>query len=163
MALEAQENKESEKMNCYDMLCADIDTMIDGVIDCEGCIKTDCPKDQRKYGKDTNCIDCYHFTLCDFSKNFNKRSGVRCAYFKDRSKFVELPFTVGDTVFCLSNKKIITCRVVKIIIYSKISLTFVCVTKNHTFFERNKYDIGKTVFFIKEDAEKALKERKDNG
>lgn len=34
-------------MTCFDMLFADIDTIIDCEVDCIGCIRTDCPNDRQ--------------------------------------------------------------------------------------------------------------------
>ena len=34
-------------MTCYEMLFGDIDTIIEGEVDCVGCYKTDCPNDKR--------------------------------------------------------------------------------------------------------------------
>lgn len=47
------------------------------------------------------CSNCIHFELCfdDNITQFNNGGAEQCTYFKDRSKFVDLPCKVGDTVY----------------------------------------------------------------
>ena len=50
------------------------------------------------------CKDCLHYEVCkddlsDSELNREMTEDCHCCYFKDKSKFIELPCKVGDTVF----------------------------------------------------------------
>lgn len=54
------------------------------------------------------CKDCLHYELCDtqafngFNKNFEPEKDWKyCGVFKDKSKYIELPCKIGDTVYVL--------------------------------------------------------------
>lgn len=54
------------------------------------------------------CKDCIHCELCEvqafngFNKNFEpEKDWKHCGVFKDKSKYIELPCKVGDTVYVL--------------------------------------------------------------
>ncbi len=81
---------------------------------------------------------------------------VRCMRFKDETEWFHLPCKVGTQVFFLRDKNIIETSVEKIIFkgngcYIKL--------KCNAMYETSCQSIGKTVFFTKESAEKALAER----
>lgn len=47
------------------------------------------------------CKDCVHYEAClDWYRGFKARP-AKCEHFKDKSKFIELPCKVGDTVFII--------------------------------------------------------------
>ena len=123
-----------------------------------------------------SCKDCVHVEVC---KNIYEIHGDGlseeshgCEHFKDRSRFVELPCKVGDSVY-LDNLHIKYADVIGIYIdafggvfdlriYTNIQLANgfgyeYFISKDYTF-----EDIGKRIFLTKEEAEQALKEREEN-
>ena len=131
-----------------------------------------------------SCKDCIHDKVCSeyfhafWGHTANKHSDLinaepkDCPYFKDRSRFVELPCKVGDKVY-LDNLHIKYADVIGIYIdafggvfdlriYTNIQLANgfgykYFISKDYTF-----EDIGKRIFLTKEAAEQALKERESN-
>ena len=118
------------------------------------------------------CKDCVHVEVCKFkdlpaplSDSYIRESECiekRCGDFKDRSRFVELPCKVGDTVYVIESidgeEKIIQDHVETIGIgyYADgINIYQFDGIKTDGYFE----DFGKTVFLTREEAEQALKER----
>lgn len=69
------------------------------------------------------CSDCLHYDCCErsaetFIESFVAKTGVEnvCRTFKDKSRFVEVPCKVGDTVygkFDPYGKQINECKVIK--------------------------------------------------
>ena len=121
-----------------------------------------------------SCKDCMHEKVCDyFAGDMNEEGAENCVYFKDRNRFVELPCKVGDTMYILTNdsptgieesqvKKI---ELIKMQSKTKIRLTVPCVYDDwgSAQWEIGVNDFGKTAFLTREEAEKALKERENNG
>lgn len=105
-----------------------------------------------------SCKDCLHYEVCS-KMNANCDRAAHCEMFKDRSKFVDLPCCVGDTVYSIKNNHINECKVVWIKIATKSSIEIRLNTKDFTFYDVSPKDFGKTVFLTKEKAEKALEER----
>ena len=127
-----------------------------------------------------SCKDCVHADMCRFyTKELAKAKGITlgkdifeyfssgdvCEDFKDRSRFVELPCKVGDTVFVVEEiaeeRKIIKDHVETISIgyYADgVNIYQFDGIKTDGYFE----DFGKTVFLTREEAEQALKERESN-
>ena len=132
------------------------------------------------------CKDCIHQESCvDWAKvrKGNDRSvkGIveqiiegehyGCEFFKDRSKFIELPCEVGDTVYILHRYKdgngfLQEVTVSGIHLRDTIGYRGIprqeylvvrgaCNLSSHVKLK----DIGKTIFFTKEEAEQALRER----
>lgn len=105
------------------------------------------------------CKDCLHFELCfdDNITQFDEGDAERCTYFKDRSKYVELPCKVGDVVYAVSkcNNKIFSRKVIEILL--KEDNGYIYTEPCYFIFE----DFGKTVFLTKEEAEQALREREN--
>lgn len=117
-----------------------------------------------------NCIDCIHYGICTF--HLTNEEYKRCVHFKPKSRYIELPCAVGDTVYRIvemgtgirfkyvgryevaitKSHKIAPCEeTIKRFIRS------VVVTKNNFFDVCEKW--GKNVFLTKEEAEKVLEER----
>ena len=106
------------------------------------------------------CKDCYHYGVCELKNarvNFAngvkdlQADGFKC--FKDKSKIIELPCKVGDTVYHLQRTGNIAKRKVECFEINLDGIYFV-------FDNREKYSIKwKTVFLTKEAAEQALRER----
>lgn len=126
------------------------------------------------------CKDCLHVNLCKFkdlpaplSDSYIRESECiekRCGDFKGRSRFMELPCKVGDTVY-FDNAHIQSARVLAIYIDAEggmLDLEITAYSDNALGFKKfiNKdykfEDIGKHLFLKKEEAEQALKEREEN-
>ena len=108
------------------------------------------------------CNDCIHFDLCIpvYSKIFGKGNGLDaeaetdgCGYFKDRSRFVELPCKLGDEIFCTTMGKIHQAVVDRIELYDEgvaiITTDGYCPDSS-------------ICYHTQEEAEQALKERIEN-
>lgn len=84
-----------------------------------------------------------------------------CEQFKDKSRFIELPCKVGDTVYRIGggdySGEIFEWDVDHIEIYAD-ELVIIDDSDNVI----SPYEIHKTVFLTREEAEKALKERENN-
>lgn len=99
----------------------------------------------------TSCKDCIHAEVCP-----DKDNVVRpCYFFEDRSKIIELPCKVGEAVYFIKKSKIIKDSV-RDIQYDSAWKGFSFHTLVDTWYES---DIGKKIYFTKEQAEQALKER----
>ncbi len=120
------------------------------------------------------CKDCIHYDVCkriddkmEFKNmSLNETIQEMCKDFKDKSKYIELPCKVGDTVYVIKNNKICA---KDIVYYNKIHSRVAeqneeywhCVDKDRisinviTFYPEN---IGQTVFLTKSEAEQKLKE-----
>lgn len=118
------------------------------------------------------CKDCLHYELCRYNTfqeahYFGKDkeiyitidNNLPCKYFTDRSEWVHLPCNIEKTVYFIRNSKIIETAVEKIVIKKNgIYLKLSC----NVMYETSCKSIGKTVFFDREEAEKALKEYEIN-
>ncbi len=127
------------------------------------------------------CENCEHYEACNFwiamsdiARMFFKGE---CVYFKDKSKeksrMIELPCKVGDTVWylnkywhiALQRNKVYEARVARIVLLQEaIFLSLRLTTEGGVCMEAVEIkEIGKTVFLTREEAEKALKalEEKD--
>ncbi len=121
------------------------------------------------------CKDCYYYDLCksycieseefikSCEKNFEKYGDARekCEYFKEKSKVIDLPCKVGDTVHYL--KTLMDGKgtiVIKKDIVKQISINshgvFLVISYCYCL---NAAEFGKTIFLTPEEAEKALEER----
>lgn len=53
------------------------------------------------------CKDCLHYEICEFLETEtgipNDINDIDCQFFTDKSRFVELPCKIGDTVWCIRN------------------------------------------------------------
>lgn len=131
-----------------------------------------------------NCKDCLFYDFCidcnDFDERgnpikYNRCEWEECECFKDKSRFVELPCKVGDTVYLVDRTRdgrlgsiyrVIECIVEKIVLrYSTFQKRTVMET--HLEYEENDYIVctfekivhessfGYTVFTNEQDAETA--------
>lgn len=116
------------------------------------------------------CKDCISYDVCKYHAEQWKADGYKvkfdtsleaekeCKAFKDKSRYIELPCKVGDMVYYIPfGNYIIQYKVARISIepFAEIGMSFFCYG-GITFDMR---DIGKTAFFTREKAEKALAER----
>lgn len=123
----------------------------------------------------TTCRDCIHYDVCEdnlkyiqerFLKGltFGKSEftdGEFCNLFKDKSRIIELPFKVGDTVYTIENnsvKKWYVDSINNIVEYWKRELKSNKNKYKYDFRFAKFDDFGKTVFLTKEEAEAKLKE-----
>ncbi len=117
--------------------------------------------------KGCKCVDiCYKYRdICAGRKTYNEYfdDDVTCSDFIDRTRFVELPCKVGDTVYVIENNEIIEDFV------DQIGIGYYCDGENIYQMDGIKTDwyfsdIGKTVFLTREEAERALNSsEKSNG
>lgn len=108
-----------------------------------------------------SCKDCIHFEVCNsrFPDPNNER--LICEQFKDRSRFVELPCKVGDTIYEIVERRVsgkwvpkIVSRVVEQIEVAHNYIGFKCGTTIRV--------PDNLAFYTPEEAEQALKEREEN-
>ena len=114
------------------------------------------------------CENCIYSDICKLFDVRGVSEESPCSFFKDQNKFIELPCKVGDILYTnigykysrLKNRPF-SCEVVFIGLNYKYSILNV-VYQDGSMEQFNSYDIGKTVFIAKEEAEQALKEGKKN-
>ena len=105
------------------------------------------------------CTDCLCQDVCRYNDGHNLWCKGDCPIIKDKSRFIELPCAVGDTVYCIQYCYDIATRKHKTRIQPKVvdfvfTTPFMAESDGMILKER---DFGKTVFLTKEEAEKALK------
>lgn len=112
-----------------------------------------------------NCKDCLYYDFCndyneypDYIQHCEQTMGTefKCSYFKDKSRFIELPCKVGDTAYYVvgngDNSRIIEEGLEGFsIIGDKLYVIDEC---------KDFYEVGVEVFLSKQEAEKALEERR---
>ncbi len=122
------------------------------------------------------CKDCIHYDVCeDYKRNictvcnlrheeFCMNNGI-CDYFKDKSKYIELPCKVGETVYhyCKSVNQIVPYVVEDIHIDKEQTRYFatafdIYYNEYLDEIEFTEDEIGKTVFLTQSEAEQKLKE-----
>lgn len=116
------------------------------------------------------CKDCLCSDVCIETRDqiqmvaYQSRNDVEkvCHNFKDKTRFVELPCKVGDTLYCDGIHFATHCageihefKVDNII--TKVESYF----RGETDYSFDFEDFGKTVFLTREEAEKALKRSKE--
>ena len=114
------------------------------------------------------CKDCLHNHVCALwraqegqdAKSWSDSDDWDCDYFADKSRFVELPCKVGDAIYNVDPSVTvpIESKIYEIGFRSGI-LTFRAARKGYFTLAFTENDIGKTVFFTREEAEAALAER----
>lgn len=121
------------------------------------------------------CKDCYHCKACEemCDRILNWEEEEICDHFKDKSRIVELPCAVGETVYSFCSDL----GVMLPYIVENVSIGHLGKGRKYIFFEANCHNeetdelldaidfdfdnIGKTVFLTREQAEGAL--RKERG
>ena len=124
------------------------------------------------------CGDCIHFDLCEMM--YSRIPEINgCDYFKDRSRFVELPCKVGDSYFeieqyCTERGFYNEPRQTDTIDCEYCDVDGVCdrqyrITEKRFIsliqifgYKEKVVDKYNRIFLTKEEAEQALKEREDN-
>lgn len=112
-----------------------------------------------------SCKDCLCGDVCSIAEIMGEN--FCCPDCKDRNRFVELPCKAGDTIYEITERKrngkwnkVVVERVVNGIEIGRGGFMTVRSGTTVIVFLSN---LGKTVFLTKEEAEKALKERENNG
>lgn len=96
------------------------------------------------------CRDCLHAEVCLARKEVTKP----CYFFKDRSRFVELPCKLGDVIFYTTIGKI----------YQGIVGRIELDDEGFAIITTDGYCVDSTIcYHTQEAAEQALKEREGNG
>lgn len=106
-----------------------------------------------------NCKECIHNNVC---RNYEPISYSACSDFKDKSRFIELPCKVGDTVYTTYHGSLSVYKVTEI----RINDFLWAELYNPKYSDEYKTEIvcldfsfNEFVFLTREEAEKALKER----
>jgi hypothetical protein len=118
----------------------------------------------------STCRDCIHYDICEELEKGNgivKIHPVQCGCFKFKSKFVELPCKIGDNIYFISGGKINERQICDIRYDFKeskveaIGVNFISADAGplYRFIDYDK--IKKRYYFTKEEAEKALQEKRN--
>lgn len=96
------------------------------------------------------CKDCIHYDVCIQNIDTQTEGLTVCKYFKDKSRFIELPCKVGDIVYRI-----------EYVDNTNILLRGIGIKEyvfNLSFYGLNMSEFGKTIFLTREEAEAKLKE-----
>ena len=106
-----------------------------------------------------NCKKCIHNNVC---RNYEPISYSACSDFKDKSRFIELPCKVGDTVYTTYHGSLSEYKVTEI----RVNDFLWAELYNPKYSDEYKTEIlcldfsfNKFVFLTSEEAEKALRGR----
>ena len=105
----------------------------------------------------SSCKDCVHYEVCE-DKLFKNTDNACKKHFIAKSRFVELPCEVGQTVYFIPFGNYIaesTVAEITVVPFKEIGFSILC----HGGFVFELRGFGKTVYLSREEAEKALKER----
>lgn len=115
------------------------------------------------------CKDCVHYEPClEYGNILDPiHGGLICDDFKDRSKFVELPCKIGDTVYLKLNgiAEILEGDVRKMSFSRKNELIICIGRRQGRYYTTGNFKLssfGKTVFSAREEDERSLKESENN-
>ena len=118
-------------------------------------------------GLKVTCKDCIHYEACHdmyyeehATRHFDPEkhnAEKECGYFKDRSRFVELPIKPGEKIFYFDTEGRIYETTVTQLVYGASGF----LIDSDVMFNSNL--IGERFFLTREEAERALKERENNG
>ncbi len=123
------------------------------------------------------CKDCVHYEVCgtkhfkEVNENSYPKIQYNCAHFKPKSRFVELPCEVGQTVYYFSHypfnlsvlpNTVYEAHVVRIVI-TKLGASLVIQIHNEQGVTEIPHinSFGKNVFLSREEAEKLNNNGKD--
>lgn len=116
----------------------------------------------------SKCIDCLHYKACNAHySNYDIADipdDIECEHFTDRSEWAHLPCKAGDTLYEITSRNTISEYAVTAIRIELFNV-FIDWKLIQGFVDRYISDvpvseIGKTVFLTREEAEKALEEKK---
>ena len=125
------------------------------------------------YSDYKECTDCVHYELCLHQEKFliehNRKDLIRrygfglsepeiCCNFRDRSRFVEFPYKLGDSIYEPKRHQITEYQIARIVFYDFGLRMELRLMKGLLFrVEIKQEDIGKVVYLTLEEAEQALK------
>ena len=99
------------------------------------------------------CEDCIYYDVCDYDGDVAVFPDRICGFFKDRSRFVELPCKLGDTVYIALNEYGVL----------KDTVKEFRITSKRIWIRPEKFGMDclleNMAFLTREEAEQALKER----
>lgn len=119
------------------------------------------------------CKDCIHYDVCEnylnyLDKTIQGKAGFlkihkkKCPYQKDKTKYIELPCKVGDTVYYIEDhnneRKIITLCCSMIFMRGDGNYVQLIFPNNRTSKSFNFINFGRCLFLTKAEAEAKLKE-----
>ena len=104
------------------------------------------------------CKECIHYDIClirdELSDDESKVVSVlECEHFKDRSRFVELPCKVGDTVYFIKGGRVMSDTVIRFV----IDRYAVKLTKSNGTDIGYTTQFGERIFLTRKEAEQALR------
>lgn len=123
-----------------------------------------------------DCKNCIHYCLCNYEEIChydidNIKNAKDCSFFQGRSRFVELPCKVGDTVYMLTEQtqKLGRKKITKTVIVECCVDNFrigdagypsaaLCNNENVWHYGVEPKMFGESIFLSREAAEQALKE-----
>ncbi len=108
----------------------------------------------------SRCKECILCEICREDKMlpaFDENQEALCKAFKPKSRFVELPCEVGQTVYFIGvlSQQIVPSKTMSVL-YNNGGFHFLC---ENGLVVTETEQLGKTVFLSREEAEKALAER----
>ena len=120
-----------------------------------------------------SCKECLHCDVCSAEKTCLPDS-VNCKHFKDRNRFVELPATLGEGFFTIEQREgknrvgyrfaeEITVCIVRGILNGRYTVLENCFNFKVKPHRKKIITDMSNIFQTYEEAEKALKERENNG
>ena len=120
----------------------------------------------------SNCRDCIHGKVCEnafcwIDLNDSNKHTI-CHDFKPKSRFIELPCAVGDTVYMITpngNIRNLTILSIDVEVEEEVKTTCLAVYEFESkpcYMQIHSSKFGKTVFLDKSEAEKALAERREH-
>ena len=105
------------------------------------------------------CKDCIHYEACEwFGCIYTETMADECLRYEDKSRYIELPCKVGDTFYCI-------CRYYSKGVYGDYFVderqisSFEIDKHGLTIWDYDGLDFTENVYFTREEAEKALKEK----
>jgi hypothetical protein len=104
------------------------------------------------------CNDCIYYDVCDYDGDVAVFPDRICGFFKDRSRFVELPCNVGDFVYFIKARRVMADIVSKF----TIDRCGVMLQRVNGYNLGYTDQLGKKIFLTREEAEQALKEREND-
>jgi len=104
------------------------------------------------------CKDCLYYGACDFTKKCDKAQNPTCYCFKDRSKFIEIPCKPNDIVYLLIFDRVVEVRVYEVV-YNVGRGSYLIFIHDNLIYQSS--DVGKYIFFTREEAEKELEARQN--
>lgn len=104
------------------------------------------------------CKDCIHYDICLGA--FGYCLYQTCDSFKDKSKFIEIPCSIGDEIWRINWRNEVILSTVSMLQQKRDKTWKIRLSDGGSVFDVTPDDIGKTIFLTREEAEKRLEELK---